>query len=247
MSAMNNTIRKSLVIICLLLVLPATQGAAGIGDFFRDAMKSIGVSEDLTESEIVDGLKEALEIGTRKAVKLVSKKNGFLKNPRIRIPLPDNVQKAESVLRNLGFGSKVDEFEKSMNRAAERAAPEAKNIFWDAIKKMSFSDARNILEGPDDGATQYFKENTSDQLHLAFKPIVNQAMSEVGVTQAYQSVDRTIQSLPYLKGMSLDLNKYVTDKALDGLFLMLAEEEKKIRTDPAARVTDLLKKVFAAK
>ncbi len=244
---MKKNARKSIVLIFLFLALPAGKAYPGIGDLFRDAMKSLGLNQELSENEIIDGLKEALEIGTQKAVKLVSEKNGYLKNPKIKIPLPENVQKAESVLRNIGLGSKVDKFEKSMNRAAERAAPKAKSIFWEAIKKMSFSDTRNILDGPDDAATQYFKGNTSTQLHQAFKPIIHHAMSEVGVTKAYQSVDSAIRALPYTQTLSLDLDQYVTDKALDGLFLMLAAEEKKIRHDPAARVTELLKKVFAEK
>ncbi|MCP4624277.1 MAG: DUF4197 domain-containing protein [bacterium] len=242
---MNNIIYKSFVFICLMLVFHATDAYPGFQDFLKDTMESLGISQKLSESEIVDGLKQALEIGTKKAVRLVSKENGFMKNPKIKIPLPENVKKAESVLRNIGFGSKVDEFELSMNRAAERAAPKAKRIFWDAIKKMSFSDARQILEGPDDAATQYFRKITATQLRNEFKPIVNQAMSEVGVTQTYKSVDRKIRALPFTKSLSFDLDEYVTNKALDGLFAMLAEEEKKIRQDPAARVTDLLKKVFA--
>jgi hypothetical protein len=244
---MKNSIYKSFILICLMLALHALDSYAGFRDFLESTMESLGISQDLSDNEIVDGLKQALEIGTKKAVKLVSQKNGFMNNPKIKIPLPAKVRKAESVLRNLGFGRKVDDFELSMNRAAERAAPKAKRIFWDAIKEMSFSDARKILDGPNDAATQYFKNNTATLLHQAFKPIVNQAMSEVGVTQAYQSVERTIRALPYTQALSLDLDKYVTDKALDGLFLMLAEEEKRIRQDPAARVTDLLKKVFADK
>ena len=228
-----------------MLAIHATQADAGFQDFLKGAMKSLGLEQGLTESEIVDGLKEALEIGTSKAVTLVSEKNGYLKSPKIKIPLPENVQKVESILRNIGFASKVDKFELSMNRAAERAAPKAKSIFWNAIKKMSFSDARQILKGPEDAATQYFRKKTSTQLQDEFKPIVNQAMSEVGVTQAYKSLDRKIRALPFTKSLSFDLDQYVTDKALDGLFLMLAEEEKKIRQDPTARVTDLLKKVFA--
>lgn len=242
---MDRRTRKFIVSIFLMLVVTASPAYGGIQDFFKDAMKSLGIDQGLTEGEIVDGLKQALEIGTSKAVNLVSQKNGYLKNPEIKIPLPENVQKAESVLRNLGFGRKVDEFELSMNRAAERAAPRATSIFWDAIKKMTISDARGILEGEDNAATSYFQTKTSAKLQEAFKPIVNQAMSEVGVTQAYQSVDSKIRALPYTKSFSLDIDKYVTDKALDGLFLMLAKEEKKIREDPAARVTDLLKKVFA--
>ncbi len=231
----------------LVLTAPISAAYGGFQDFLKDAMKSIGVEQDLTEDEIVDGLRQALEIGTRNAVNLVSKKNGYLKNPEIKIPLPDNVQKVEGILRNFGFGRKVDEFELSMNRAAERASPKATSIFWDAIKKMTISDARGILDGEDNAATLYFKDKTSSQLQEAFKPIVNQAMSEVGVTQAYQSVDRKIRALPYTKSLSLGIDEYVTDKALDGLFLMLAKEEAKIRQDPAARVTDLLKKVFAEK
>ena len=228
-----------------MLAFHATDAYPGFRDFLKDTMESLGITQELSESEIVDGLKEALEIGTSKAVTLVSEKNGYLKNPKIKIPLPENVQKVESILRNIGFGSKVDKFELSMNRAAERAAPKAKSIFWNAIKKMSFSDARQILKGPEDAATQYFRKKTSTQLQDEFKPIVNQAMSEVGVTQAYKSLDRKIRALPFTKSLSFDLDQYVTDKALDGLFLMLAEEEKKIRQDPTARVTDLLKKVFA--
>jgi hypothetical protein len=229
----------------LILAIPVTQAHGGFEDFLKGAMKSLGLEQGLTESEIVDGLKQALEIGTGKAVMQVSKKNGFLKNPKIKIPLPKNVQKAENFLRNIGLGSKVDEFELSMNRAAERAAPKAKSIFWDAIKKMTFSDARQILKGPDDAATQYFREKTAARLQAEFKPIINQAMTEVGVTQAYKVLDRKIRALPFTESYRFDLDEYVTDKALDGLFLMLAAEEKKIRQDPAARVTDLLKKVFA--
>jgi hypothetical protein len=228
-----------------MLAIPATQAHCGWQDFLKGTMKSLGLEQGLTENEIVDGLKEALEIGTSKAVTLVSKKNGYLKNPKIKIPLPENVRKAENFLRSIGLGSQVDEFELSMNRAAERAAPKAKSIFWDAIKKMSFSDARQILKGPDDAATQYFRQKTATQLQDEFKPIVNQAMSEVGATQLYQSLDRKIRTLPFAKSLSFDLDQYVTGKALDGLFSMLATEEKKIRQDPAARVTDLLKKVFA--
>ncbi len=242
---LKGRIPKFLVLICLMPALLATDADAGFQDLLKGAMKSLGLEQGLTQNEIVDGLKEALEIGTSKAVTLVSKKNGYLKNPKIKIPLPKNVRKAENFLRNIGFGSQVDQFELSMNRAAERAAPKAKSIFWDAIKKISFSDARQILDGPDDAATQYFRKKTATQLQDEFKPIVNQAMAEVGATQVYQSLDRKIRALPFTKSLSFDLDQYVTDKALDGLFSMLAEEEKKIRQDPAARVTDLLKKVFA--
>ena len=220
---------------------------AGFMDSIKDAIKSMGKKEGLTETDIVDGLKEALQIGTANAVSLTSKMDGYYKNPYIKIPLPEEVQKVEKLLRATGFGQKVDDFELSMNRAAERAAPEAKSIFWDAIKQMSFTDARDILDGRDNEATLYFKDKTSGRLSEIFKPITHQAMSEVGVTSTYQTLDAKVKSIPFADKMSFDLDQYVTDKALEGLFFMLAEEEKNIRNNPTARVTDLLKKVFANK
>jgi RNA binding exosome subunit len=206
----------------------------------------VGLGGELSESKIVQGLKEALEVGTGKAVKMVSKTDGYYQNPSIKIPLPDAVKKVEKVLRTVGYGSKVDAFELSMNRAAEQAAPEAKALFWDTIKQMSIADARKILDGRDNEATLYFREKTEDRLSQAFKPIVNTAMSEVGVTRSYQELDAKVRSIPFTESLSFDLDKYVTDGALDGLFLMLAEEERKIRQNPAARVTDLLKEVFGS-
>ena len=219
---------------------------AGYQDYVNDAVKALGGEESLTNDDIVDGLREALEVGTRKAVETVSRTDGYFKNPLVRIPLPENVQKVEKLLRASGLASQIDAFELSMNRAAERAAPEARSIFGNAIRQMTFKDAREILDGEDDAATQYFRQKTSGRLQTLFKPIVHQSMSEVGVTRRYQDLDTKIQTIPFADQMSLDLDQYVTDKALIGLFLMLAEEEKKIRRDPAARTTDLLQKVFRA-
>lgn len=219
---------------------------AGFQDWLKETTKKLGGEKGLSEDEIINGLKQALEVGTTNAVATVSRTDGYLKNPEIRIPLPENVMKAEKLLRATGFGNQIDEFELSMNRAAERAAPEAKTIFLDAVKQMSFTDARQILDGPDDAATQYFQGKTSGRLQEIFKPITRQAMSEVGVTGSYQSLDDKIKTIPFADQMSFDLDQYVTDKALNGLYLTLAEEEKKIRQDPAARVTDLLKKVFGS-
>ncbi len=178
---------------------------------------------------------------------LVSKQGGYYNNPEIKIPLPGSVQKVEKLLRGAGFGSKVDAFELSMNNAAERAAPEAKSIFWDAIKKMKIDDAKKILNGREDEATLYFKDKTNARLQEIFEPIVKESMGEVGVTRTYQDLNAKVEKIPFADSLSLDLDKYVTDGALNGLFQMLAEEEKKIRSDPAARVTDLLKKVFGNK
>jgi hypothetical protein len=202
---------------------------------------------NLSDSKIVDGLKQALEIGTANAVKTVSKVDGFYKNPKIKIPLPETVQKAESVLRAVGYGPKIDELSLSMNRAAERAAPKAKALFWDAVKQMTFEDARQILKGSDDAATRYFEGKTRDQLQQLFTPIVHSAMQEVGVTRTYQQLYAKIKTIPYTDRLKLDLDAYVTGKALDGLFYMVAEEERKIRKDPAAQVTELLKEVFGGK
>ena len=235
------------VMVMVLLIIPALQIHAGFGDVFKSIQKMTGTGGDLTEGEIVKGLKEALEIGTDNAVKMVSRKNGYYDNPEIRIPLPESVRKVETVLRGVGFGSQVDAFDLSMNRAAEQAAPEAKALFVETIKQMSFADARKILEGEDNAATLYFKEKTEKQLSQTFKPIVHSSMSEVGVTRSYQDLNTKVQSIPFAGNINMDLDQYVTDRALDGLFLMLAEEERKIRQDPVARVTDLLKEVFGGK
>ena len=230
----------------ILFAFSSYNGHAGFQDLLDSAKKILGQEEGLTENEIIQGLKEALEIGTSNAVGIVSKLDGYYQNPNIKIPLPEDVRKFEKILRTTGFGQQVDQFELSMNRAAERAAPEAKSIFWDAIKQMKFEDARKILNGRENEATLYFKDKTSDRLRKIFKPITHQAMSEVGVTRSYQAIDDKVKTIPFADQLSFDLDQYVTDKALDGLFFMLAAEEKKIRENPAARVTDLLKKVFGS-
>jgi hypothetical protein len=198
------------------------------------------------EDETSRGLREALTIGTGNAVANVSQEDGYNRNPIIRILLPEQVKKVEKVLRFVGYGQKVDDFELSMNRAAERAAPRAKEMFWDAIKQIRFEDAWNILKGRRDEATLYLKDKTYARLQNVFKPIVHQAMSEVGVTEYYQQLDSKVRAIPFAdKIVTFDLDEYVTNNALDGLFYMLAEEEAKIREDPVARVTELLRKVFS--
>jgi len=227
-----------------LFVLTAPPAHSGFQDLIKSARQTLLGGGGLSETDIINGLKEALEIGTSNAVGAVSKLNGYYQNPQIRIPLPEKVQKIEKLMRTAGLGKQVDDFEMSMNRAAERAAPQAKSIFWNAIQQMSFDDGRKILNGGDNAATEYFRGKTDDRLKEIFKPIVHDAMSEVGVTRNYQSLVDKTRVLPFADSINLDLDQYVTGKALDGLFLVLGEEEKKIRQDPAARVTDLLKKVF---
>lgn len=240
------SMRTNLVIglMFVFLAVPVAPTYGGFGNFLKDVQKAIGGKKPLSEAEIIQGLKEALRIGTAKAIEKVSKVNGYYGNAKIRIPLPSNIQRVEKLLRTGGYGEKLQAFELSMNRAAERAAPQAKTIFVDAAKQMSFSDARKILKGRENEATLYFKGKTSSTLHKMFKPIVHNAMSQVGVTRRYQDLDAKVRTIPFAKRLSLDLDQYVTERALDGLFLMLAEEEAKIRRDPKARVTDLLKRVF---
>jgi len=233
-----------MVIAIAIVFLLGSIANAGFTDFFKGAADILKNKENLKESDIVSGLKEALQIGSGNAVGIASKMDGYYKNSNIKIPLPASIQKVEKVLRMTGFGSTVDDFEISMNRAAEKAATEAKSIFVYAIKQMSFSDAKKILYGKENEATMYFQEKTSNRLHTLFKPIVHATMGEVGVTKLYQDLDTKIRAIPFADKISFDLDQYVTEKALSGLFFLLAEEEAKIRKDPAARVTDLLKKVF---
>ena len=235
-----------LVIVFVMTWVGAVSNAAGgWSDVLKNTLNSFGSGNQLDNAEIIDGLKEALEIGTSQAVQLAGRENGYFDNPKIKIPLPETLANTETLVRAAGMGDQLDAFVLSMNRAAERAAPEAKSIFWDAIKQMRFDDAKRILNGRDNAATQYFQEKTTDQLTTVFKPLVHQAMEEVGVTQEYQTLQSETAAIPFLSDWLVNLDDYVTAQALDGLFVLVADEEAKIRQDPAARVTDLLKKVFA--
>ncbi|MCC6347795.1 MAG: DUF4197 domain-containing protein [Nitrospirales bacterium] len=232
--------------------MPATPSHAGLLD---DALRSIGIApaarqdappRDMPqeESTIVSGLKEALSVGVEKAVASVSKEDGYFGNEAIRILLPDKLNRLASLMGRYGLQDEVDEVVLGMNRAAEKAAPHAKEIFIKGITRMTLDDARGILQGGDTAATDFFRKNMSEDLYEAFKPIVTESMDEVGLARSYKKMVSRSKSLPFVEPPSLDLDHYVTQKALDGLFYMVGEEEKRIRTDPAARVTDLLRKVF---
>jgi hypothetical protein len=235
--------RKTFVLVLLVFLFSATSLQAGMLD---DVMKRLGSSAKggPDESTTAAGLKEALSIGTENAVKDVSRLDGYFGNQAIKILMPDKIQKVADVLGKLGYQKQVDEFVLSMNRAAEKAAPKALSIFVDAIKAMTIEDARKILEGGDTAATEFFKQKTHDKLYAAFKPVISSSMNEVGTTRSYKEMMGKYDSIPFMSKQSLDLDHYVTNKSLDGLFYMVGQEEKKIRTDPAARVTDLLKTVF---
>jgi len=231
--------------VTLLVTLSAGAARAGFEDFLKKTLQdALEANAGLSENEIVQGLKEALEIGTDNSVRLLSRVDGFYRHPDVKILLPEKVRQVESFLRTAGFGDQVDAFELSMNRAAEEAAPQARKLFWDAITQMTFGDAKSILEGRENEATLYFQAKTTDQLTELFTPLVHNAMAEVGVTRAWQDLDSSISRLPFAEALHFDLDAYVTGKALDGLFFMIEQEERKIRKDPAARVTELLQKVF---
>ncbi|MBN1525391.1 MAG: DUF4197 domain-containing protein [Spirochaetales bacterium] len=198
----------------------------------------------LDERTIIAGLKEALNIGTKNAVKYVSRTDGYFKNVRIKIPMPKELSDVDKVLRRFGLGKKVDEFVETMNRGAEKAAPEAVDIFVDAISQMTVSDGIGILRGADNAATRYFENKTRSRLYNVFLPIVKKVLDKVGVTSLYKFIVEAYNKFSGGKRISFDIDAYVTNKALDGLFIMVGDEEKKIRKDPAARVTDLLRKVF---
>jgi hypothetical protein len=239
--------KKTGIILTLLFYIAFSHNpvTAGLSDWLKGIQDTVLGSQTLTEAEITAGLKEALRVGTTNAIKIVAKRNGYYLNPDIKVPLPQQVQQVAPVMRAVGLQSQLDRFEQSMNRAAEKAAPEAGKIFGRAIRKMTINDAFNILDGPDDAATLFFKDNTWSDLQRIFKPEVSRVMAEVGVTRIYTDLNRQLSRYPYLDALTIDLDAYVTEKALQGLFVMLAREEKDIRHNPKARVTDLLKKVFA--
>lgn len=234
---------KKLILIVMMTVFAATLTYAG---FLDDLMNKINtpVEKGLDQSTMISGLKEALSIGTENAVENVSSLDGYLGNQAIKILMPEKMQTVANVLEKFGQQDLVDEFITSMNRAAEKASPLAVPHFASAIKEMSFEDAKSILDGGDTAATDYFKTKTFDNLYGEFKPIIETSMNEVDVTSLYKEIMEKYTAVPFAKEVTPDLDHHVTQKSLDGLFYMVAEEEKKIRTDPAARVTDLLKKVF---
>jgi hypothetical protein len=227
----------------VMIVMALTASTTGLAKLEVDWQK-LSQGNSLSEQQIIAGLKEALQVGTKNAVGLTGKPDGYFGNPGIKILMPEKLKELENGLRKIGYGNKVDEFVLSMNRAAERAAPYAKNIFWDAIKGMSIDDAGKIWQGTDTAATMYFKAKTSGQLTTTFLPVVSQATNEVGVTSKYKELVTKAKSIPFFKIELVDIDQYVVAKSLDGLFYMVGEEEKKIRKDPVARVTDLLKQVF---
>lgn len=245
--------------LAILLTLSASAGALdlnGLKAKLNDLAKSAAATDtspastsglaQFTARDQIESLRQALTQGAETAVTSLAKENGYLGNPKVRIPLPDNLQKTERAMRRLGLGRYADELNTSMNRAAEAAAPEAKALLISAVKSMTVSDAKDILLGNDDAATQYFRRNTEVALGERFKPIVSQSMQKVSLAQAYDRFAGKGVRLGLVDERDAHLENYITRKALDGLFLMMAEQEKAIRMHPLQATGDLAKKVFAA-
>ena len=246
---MNNWLKQTMFIIALLTT-PIVN--AGFLDFIKDidtSKISIPTSSqlpaNLSQADVIAGLKQALEKGAAIAVENLSTEGGFLNHADVKVPIPSRLQPIASSLEMLGQGGLVDSFQATLNRAAEQAAPEAAAIFSSTIQKMSIDDAAKILQGPDNAATEYFKQHSTDQLLEKFLPIVKKATDNAGVTASYKQLLANSGSLGnLLTSQSADLDTFVAQKAVDAMFLRIAEQEKLIRENPAARTTDLLKKVF---
>ncbi len=247
----HQSLKRKVILITRLLVLVFGIGlvAAPASGQLTDFLKKLGIGREsgLSDSKISAGLKEALQVATEKSVSLTGRTDGYFRNEAIKILMPDKLRSVAQGLRTVGYGPQVDEFVLSMNRAAEQSAAAAKPIFVDAIKGMSFDDAKKILNGGDTAATEFFKANTTDKLTTAFKPIVERKMGEVGVTRQYKALMARFDAIPFAKTQTFDIDGYVVNKSLDGLFHVVSEQEKLIRTNPAARTTALLKEVFASK
>jgi hypothetical protein len=235
------------LIAMMVMLAGSTTGFSQLNKMLEKAKKAVsGDTQALTADEVAQGLKEALTNGISKGSDLVSKTDGYFKNPEIKIPFPPDVKRVEDKLRQIGMGAQVDKFVLALNRGAEDAAKEAKPIFINAIKQMTIDDAFAILKGQPDAATQYLQRTTTAQLKEKFKPVVQSSLDKVSATKYYGDVVTTYNKVPFVDKVNPDLNEYATDKAIQGLFVMIAKEEKNIRQNPVARTTDLLKKVFGA-
>lgn len=220
------------------------------GGIFGKVLKAVttatsGTGGGLTSSDIASGLKEALQVGISKGSDQASAVNGYFKNPLLKIAFPPEAQKVASTLRQIGLSKQVDQFELSLNRAAEDAAKKAKPVFIKAITSMSIQDAVGILRGQNDAATQYLRRTSGQQLVTEFTPIIDSTLRKNNATKYYADLVNTYNKVPFVQKVNPNLTQYATNKAVDGLFILVAQEEQKIRENPAARVTDLLKKVFS--
>lgn len=240
---------KRALIVLSVLLLASTVFAQSPLDEIRKKIEEATANKNtnVSNDKLVAGLKEALRVGTGNAVAETGRPDGFLKNAAIKILLPEKLRTVGKGMRMVGMGSQVDALEVGMNRAAEQAAPKAKAIFLNSLTRMTFSDARQIFTGGDTAATDYFKRTSSDELTAAFAPIVHRAMENVGVVRQYNKLLQNPLAAPLANDKEFNLDDYVVGKTMDGLFYMLGQEEKKIRTDPAAQITPILREVFGKK
>ncbi|HYF69277.1 MAG TPA: DUF4197 domain-containing protein [Ohtaekwangia sp.] len=233
---------RIIITIALLCFCSAVQAQINL----KKLKKAIGGELSLTTEEVAAGLKEALTKGVSTGSELVSQLDGYYKNPEIMIPFPPEVKQVEKRLRQMGLDDQVDKFILSLNRAAEDAAKESKPIFVSAIKNMTVKDAMSILKGEDDAATKYLKGTTSVELNAKFNPVIKQSLEKVNATRYYSDLVKTYNKIPFVEKVNPELDQYATEKAIEGLFVMIAKEEKNIRENPLARTSTLLKKVFGS-
>ena len=246
--------QRNVWIFGIAMFLPLVNASAGWMDGIGGMMKGVEKSmpspsmpsiTTLSHSDMVGGLKDALRVGAERVVARLGKTDGFNADPKIHIPLPENLKTVQSALSGIGMGGMMNDLELRLNRAAEAATPKAKRIFADAIKSMKFDDAKRILNGPEDAATQYFKGKMSKPLAAEMRPIVEKSLQQAGAVQAYERVMGKYRSLPFMPDVKADLTRHVLDLGLAGIFRYMAEEEAAIRKNPAKRSTELLRKVFA--
>jgi len=241
-------LKSSLILINIVCAISLTPLQAGWLDKIKETINTNGTSSSassLSDNEIAGGLKDALSIGSENVVSQLSAPGGFNSDSNIRIPLPDSLQPVQETMNKFGMGSSLNNLENKLNEAAEIATEKAKPLFLNAIKELSWSDVKTILNGPDDAATQYFKAKMSSPLSAEMKPIVDNSLNEVGAIKTYNNAMGKYKSLPLVPDVQADLSQHVLDKGIDGIFYYLAIEEKAIRENPAKRTTELLQKVFA--
>jgi hypothetical protein len=242
------TLSRAVLVVVALLAVSSTHAAAqGWLDKAKKTLKDVGGSavKGFSEDDAAKALKEALVQGTSKGSAALGATNGYFGNPAVKIPFPKDAQKVESTLRKVGLGQKVDDAVLAINRAAEQAANEAKPIFVSAIEKMTVTDAVSIVNGSDTAATAYLRRSSSPALYQAMLPVITKALEKVQATQYWQSVMTAYNKIPFVEKINPDLPAYTTNMAMNGLFVTIADEEKQIRSNPVARTTELLKKVFS--
>ncbi len=243
-------LRQALLPTCLFVFVTFSMPAAAAWGDWLDAitevLESDVASDSLAESDVIAGLKEALNTGSRIAVDQLGANNGYFSNPDVRIPMPEQLLQVESALRSVGQQQLADDFVLSMNRAAEQAVPMAADILYRIVQGMTVQDAYGILNGADDAATSYLRKHGAADLTAQFQPVVARATDSVGVTRNYKALTANLGMVSqFIDTSALDVDSYVTNKAIDGLFMLVAEEERRIRENPAARTTELLQKVFS--